>query len=126
MGIDVAVARGLDSVVLDDLLRVVFGPTSVRLVDRPDVIRRMDPNVIALDSPPAWGLSGKSRPIESQLQSLGISIFPTPAPEFARELHRWMQTGFEVFKVAADLGYPLHTASASFARSAIEVFPHAS
>ena len=126
MGIDVAIACGLDIVVLDDSLRVVFGPATVQLVDLPELIRRTEPNVIAIDSPPAWGLSGKSRPIESQLQTLGISIFPTPAAEFARELHRWMESGFDVFKVAGDLGYPLLTAGASFARSAIEVFPHAS
>jgi predicted nuclease with RNAse H fold len=126
MGIDVAIARGLDIVVLDDSLRVVFGPATLRLVDLPDLIRRTEARVIAIDSPPAWSLSGKSRPIESQLQALGISIFPTPAAEFARDLHRWMETGFEVFKVAGDLGYPLHTGGASSARSAIEVFPHAS
>jgi len=126
MGIDVAIARGLDIVVLDNSLRVVFGPASLRLVDLPDLIRRIEPHVIAIDSPPAWGLSGKSRPIERELQALGISIFPTPAAEFARDLHRWMEAGFDVFKVGSDLGYPLHTASASFARSAIEVFPHAS
>jgi len=37
-----------------------------------------------------------------------------------------METGFEVFKVAGDLGYPLYSGGAPFARSAIEVFPHAS
>jgi predicted nuclease with RNAse H fold len=126
MGIDVSIARGHDIVVLDDSLRVIFGPATLRLVDLPDLIRRTEPDVIAIDSPPAWGLSGKSRPIERQLQALGISIFPTPAAEFARDLHRWMETGFDVFKVAGDLGYPLHTGGASFARSAIEVFPHAS
>jgi len=126
MGIDVAIARGLDIVVLDDSLRLVFGPATLRLVDLPDLIRRTEPDVLAIDSPPAWGVSGKSRPIERQLQALGISIFPTPAAEFARDLHRWMETGFDVFKVAGDLGYPLHTDGASVARSAIEVFPHAS
>jgi predicted nuclease with RNAse H fold len=126
MGIDVAIARGLDIVVLDDSLRVVFGPATLRLVDLPDLIRRTEPDVIAIDSPPAWGLTGKSRPIERQLQALGINIFPAPAAEFKRDLHRWMETGFEVFKLAGDLGYPLHTGGASFARSAIEVFPHAS
>ena len=126
MGIDVAIARGLDIVVLDASLRLVFGPATVRLIDLPDVIRRTKPNVIAIDSPPAWGLSGKSRPIERQLQALGISIFPTPAAESARSLHRWMETGFDVFKVVGDLGYPLYKGGASSARSAIEVFPHAS
>src|SRR5712692_4820113 len=126
MGIDVAIARGLDIVVLDGSLRLVFGPATLRLVDLPDLIRRTEPDVLAIDSPPAWGVSGKSRPIERQLQALGISIFPTPAAEFKRDLHRWMETGFEVFKLAGDLGYPLHTGGASFARSAIEVFPHAS
>jgi predicted nuclease with RNAse H fold len=126
MGIDVAIARGLDIVVLDDSLRVVFGPATMPLVDLPDLIRRTEPDVIAIDSPPAWGLSGKSRPIERQLQALGISIFPAPAAEFALDLHRWMEVGFDVFKVAGDLGYPLHTGGVSSARSAIEVFPHAS
>ena len=126
MGIDVAFTRGLDVVVLDDSLRVAFGPTTLHRADLPDLIRRTEPHVIAIDSPPAWGLSGKSRPIERQLQALGISIFPAPAAEFARELHRWMETGFDVFKVAGDLGYPLYTGGASSARSAIEVFPHAS
>jgi hypothetical protein len=37
-----------------------------------------------------------------------------------------MKTGFDIFKVAVDLGYPLYTGGASSARSAIEVFPHAS
>jgi len=41
MGIDVAIARGLDIVVLDNSLRVVFGPASLRLVDLPDLIRRI-------------------------------------------------------------------------------------
>jgi len=126
MGIDVAIARGLDVVVLNDSLQVVFGPETLRLADLPDLIRRTEPNVIAIDSPPSWALSGKSRPIERQLQALGINIFPTPAAEFARDLHRWMETGFDVFKVASDLGYPLNTAAASFAPSAIEVSPHAS
>ena len=48
MGIDVAIARGLDIVVLDDSLRVLFGPVTVRLVDLPGLIRRTDPNVIAI------------------------------------------------------------------------------
>src|SRR5713101_5992005 len=126
MGIDVAVTRGLDIVVLDDSLRVAFGPTTLHQAALADLIRRIEPQVIAIDSPPAWGPSGKSRPVERQLQALGISIFPTPAAEFARGLHRWMETGFDVFKVAGDLGYPLHTGGASVARSAIEVFPYAS
>jgi len=126
MGIDVAVARGLDIVVLDDSLRVAYGPTTLHRAALADVIRRTKPDVIAIDSPPAWGLSGKSRPIERQLQARGISIFPAPAAEFARELHRWMETGFDVFKIAGDVGYPLYTGGAPSARSAIEVFPHAS
>ena len=126
MGIDVSVTHGLDIVVLDDSLRVAFGPTTLHRADLADLIRRTEPHVIAIDSPPAWGPSGKSRPVERQLQALGISIFPTPAAEFARSLHRWMKTGFDVFKVAGDLGYPLYTGGASSARRAIEVFPHAS
>jgi uncharacterized protein DUF429 len=126
IGIDVAVTRGLDIVGLDDSVRVAFGPATLRLIDLADLIRRTAPRVIAIDSPPAWGLSGKLRPIERQLQALGINIFPAPAAEFARDLHRWMEVGFDVFKVAGDLGYPLYTGGAHSAGRAIEVFPHAS
>ena len=108
IGIDVAVTRGLDIVVLDDSLRVAFGPATLhRRADLADLIRLTEPHVIAIDSPPAWGLSGKSRPIERQLQALGMNIFPAPAAEFARDLHRWMESGFDVFEVAGDLGYRL-------------------
>ena len=126
MGIDVAIGRGLDIVGLDDSLQVVLGPEKLKLVDLPTLIRQTQPQVIAIDSPPAWGLSGKSRPIERQLQAIGISIFPTPAAEFVRDLHSWMQTGFNVFAIAADLGYPLYTGGPPSVGSAIEVFPHAS
>jgi predicted nuclease with RNAse H fold len=126
MGIDVAVTRGLDIVVLDDSLRVAFGPTTLHLADLAGLIRRIEPYVIAIDSPPAWSPSGKSRLIERQLQALGISIFPTPAAQYVKSLHNWMKTGFEVFKVAGDLGYPLYAGGAPSARNAIEVFPHAS
>src|SRR5438270_10068393 len=125
MGIDVAVARGLDVGVLDGSLRVTFGPATLQRADLAEVIRGAEPDVIAIDSPPAWGSSGPSRPLERQLQALGISIFPTPAAEFARSLHGWMKIGFDVFKVAADLGYPLYAGGASSGRRALEVFPHA-
>ena len=126
MGIDVAIERGLDVVGLDDSLEVVLGPKKVNLIDLPDLIRQTEPEVIAIDSPPGWAPSGKSRQLERQLQALGISIFPTPAAAFVRQLHRWMEAGFSVFKVAAELRYQLYTGGAPSVRSSIEVFPHAS
>ena len=126
MGIDVAIERGLDVVGLDNSLDVVLGPEKVQLIDLPYLIRQTEPQVIAIDSPPRWGTSGNSRQLERQLQGLGISIFPTPAVAFVRELHRWMEIGFSVFRVAAELGYQLYTGGPPSARSAIEVFPHAS
>ncbi len=126
MGIDVAISRGLDVVVLDESLKVVSGPTTCSVAELPELVRQTQPDVIAIDSPPAWGLTGKARAIERQLQGLGISIFPTPAAEFARDLHQWMTTGFEVFKVASDAGYPVYLGGEPKGRCAIEVFPHAS
>jgi hypothetical protein len=43
MGIDVSIARGHDIVVLDDSLRLFFGPATLRLVDLADLIRRTEP-----------------------------------------------------------------------------------
>lgn len=125
-GIDVAVSLGLDVVILDESLRVAFGPTTLHRADLAGVIRRSQPHVIAIESPPAWGSSGKSRRAERQLQALGINIFPTPAAEFARSLHGWIKVGCDVFGAVRNLGYPLYTGGAPSAHSAIEVFPHAS
>lgn len=73
MGIDVAIERGLDIVGLDDSLRVVLGPEKSQLRDLPELTRQTEPQVIAIDSPPEWGPTGKARRIEKQLQALGIS-----------------------------------------------------
>src|SRR5258708_19611852 len=107
MGIDVAIARALDIVVLDDSLRVVFGPATRRLVDLPDLIRRTQPDVIAIDSPPAWGVSGNSRPIDRHLHALGINIFPSPSSSSANPLHPCLQPCLHSSNIPTYLHMPL-------------------
>lgn len=97
-----------------------------QLHELPTIIQDLHPHVIAIDSPPAWSLSGRSRPVERQLERLGINAFPTPSVDHVLELRAWMQIGFPVFTTVASLAYPLHRGEDGRGKQAIEVFPHAS
>jgi predicted nuclease with RNAse H fold len=105
---------------------IVWGPTKVPEDELAAVIRDVEPDVIAIDSPPEWAVTGKSRPIELHLARMGIHAFPTPALEHRRPLHEWMEVGFRVFEIAESCGYPLYRGDTGGFREAIEVFPHAS
>jgi len=125
LGIDVGVAKGLDLVVLDDL-RVPF---MVVPKARPKEVRRLvaesEPDVVAIDSPPAWAAFGKSRLTENELARLNIHAFRTPSVDHGRgPQFEWMRAGMDVFRLVAELGYPLYNGG-TFRRHAIEVFPHA-
>jgi predicted nuclease with RNAse H fold len=90
------------------------------------VLREVRPQVVAIDSPPAWNAGAKSRSTERQLAELGISTFPTPsAAGGEKPFFDWMKAGMAVFALAAELGYPLDT-SGRRGRRAIEVFPYGS
>ena len=126
LGIDVGVGKGLD-LVLMDLGRVPFmvaggsGPGDVGRV-----VSEGAPDVIAIDSPPTWASSGKSRLTENELASLNIHAFRTPSPEHGLgPQFDWMRAGMEVFRQVSALGYPLYRGG-TLHRCAIEVFPHAS
>ena len=86
------------------------------------------PDVVAIDSPPGWGSSGRTREAERDLHRRGISIFWTPEESVGvtRKDLRWMQEGFAYFRAAAAAGYPTFTRRASMEGKALEVFPHAS
>jgi len=113
LGIDVGVGKGLDLVLLDER-RV---PLQVIL----------HPDVIAIDSPPKWAASGRSRRTERELASLNIQSFNTPSREHGERnrFFGWMQVGFEVFALAAEAGFPTYAAGSPKGK-ALEVFPHAS
>ncbi len=126
LGVDVSLSRGLDVVGLDGALKLVFRPLKTSLTELAAVIADVRPEVIAIDSPPAWSCGGRSRLIERQLMGVGIQVFSTPADPGDHSFYRWMKIGFEVFTLVAGLGYPVYKPGRKLGRCAIEVFPHAS
>lgn len=125
LGVDVSLSRGLDLVLLAANGRVLGEPLKTDVDGLRRVIRETRPGVVAIDSPPAWGRSGRSRPLERRLMALGISIFATPSDPGDHPFYRWMRAGFAVFEAAAEEGYALYRGEDRGPLSAIEVFPHA-
>jgi predicted nuclease with RNAse H fold len=126
LGIDVSLSHGLDAVVLDEKGELTFPPKNINLTALRPLVDEVRPDIVAIDSPPAWAREGRSRPIERQLQKLGIQIYACPADPGDHPFYRWMRVGFHAFRVVADAGYPLYRGGRVGARQAIEVFPHAS
>lgn len=127
LGIDVGVGKGMDLVLLDRdlvLLRVVSHVPIERLGALLDEMR---PDVVAIDSPPAWAPSGKSRMTERILAERNIHAFNTPSAAHGQgnRFYRWMEVGFEVFRVAEAHGFARYR-SGEPRGTAMEVFPHAS
>src|SRR5579859_5847268 len=100
MGVDVSLTRGHDAVLMGESGAVLAGPVKVATTEVGPLIRDWRPGVVAIDSPPAWGKEGPSRPIERQMARLGISIFPTPADPAGRRIFDWMAEGIRVFDAA--------------------------
>jgi predicted nuclease with RNAse H fold len=98
-----------------------------RVADVERLIREMHPDVVAIDSPPRWAASGRSRRTERELASLNIQSFNTPSHEHGERttFFAWMKVGFEVFAQAAAAGFPTYAAGSPRGK-ALEVFPHAS
>ena len=90
------------------------------------MIRDLRPDVVAIDSPPRWAPSGRSRLTERQLAALNISSFNTPSEAHGRgnRFFAWMEVGFDVFVQAAAAGFPTYSAGSPEGK-ALEVFPHA-
>lgn len=125
LGVDVSEKRGLDLVLLDESPRprVHGGATLEQLRAR---VVEWRPDVIAIDSPPAWGVSGGSRQAEKALRRLGIQSYGTPSDPQKQE-HRffgWMKSGIAAFAVCAKAGYPRYR-QGEVRGTALEVFPHA-
>ncbi len=127
LGIDVGVAKGLDLVLMDER-RV---PLAVRTHVRPDdvglLIDELHPDVVAIDSPPRWANTERSRLTERQLATCNIQSFNTPSEAHGRgnPFFRWMEVGFIVFGIANDHGFATYAAGNPKGR-ALEVFPHGS
>ena len=127
VGVDVSVRRGLDVVVLDGRRRLLEEPLSRQTPDALEVLlRRLRPDAVAIDSPPAWGVRGTSRRAERELIALGLPCFRTPSDPALREhpFYGWMFAGHAAFAAAARAGYPCFTGGGDGRGRALEVFPH--
>ena len=104
--------QGLDLVVMHD--RPHRRPDRGARPDLDDVrsvLREVRPQVVAIDSPPAWSAGARSRRTERQLAELGIQRVPDPVGGAAarQPFFDWMKAGMAVFALADELGYPLDT-----------------
>jgi len=128
LGIDIGASRkGFDAVLLDDALVPLRTARRLGAADVGALIDTARPDVVAIDSPPAWGLRGGSRATERELRARGIHAFATPSDLRKAEsrFYDWMRCGFEAFAVAAARGYARYR-SGRVRGTAIEIFPHAS
>jgi predicted nuclease with RNAse H fold len=126
LGIDVGVHKGLDLVLLDERLVPLHVSSRVAVSDVARLIRDLRPDVVAIDSPPRWAASGRSRRTERELAALNISSFNTPSEAHGtrNSFFTWMRVGFEVFEQAEAAGFPVYSAGSPRGK-ALEVFPHA-
>ena len=127
LGVDVGVRKGLDLVLMGEggeLLEMLRG---VLVEELGGLIRRMRPDLLAIDSPPAWGLTGRSRSAERVLAASGIRSFATPSdPRMAEHtFYQWMKVGFRCFRLSARHGFPRYR-KGPVKGAAMEVFPHPS
>lgn len=125
LGIDVGVRKGLDLVLMDGTA-VVETERRVHVDDLPRLVHDLGPDVVAIDAPPAWASSGRSRLTERELRLFGIQCFNTPSDTRMAEhpFYEWMTVGFAVFR-SIEGSFPRYRGG-SVTGTAIEVFPHAS
>ena len=126
LGIDVSVGRGLDLVLLDDRHEILDARRRVEVRELGTALEELRPDVVAIDSPPAWGTKGGSRRTERELRLFGIQSYGTPTRERdGHPFYAWMKVGFRAFDAARRRGFPRY-ASGPARGTALEVFPHAS
>ncbi len=125
LGIDVGVRKGLDLVLLTDDRAVIETERRVHVEDVAAVADDLRPDVVAIDAPPAWASTGRSRRTERELRWFGIQCFNTPSDPRMGEhpFYEWMTVGFATFQ-AIETAFPRYRGG-SVRGTAIEVFPHA-
>jgi predicted nuclease with RNAse H fold len=127
LGIDVGVGKGLDLVLMDERRVPLHVSPRMRPAQAGELIRELGPDVVAIDGPPGWATTGRSRRTERALAEFNIHAFNTPSADHGKgnAFYDWMEVSFRVFRIAARLGYARYAAGDP-ARTAMEVFPHAS
>jgi predicted nuclease with RNAse H fold len=126
LGVDVGVRKGLDLVLLGAARTILDTHRHARPEDLTALVADLGPDVVAIDSPPTWASSGRSRLTERELRWFGIQCFNTPSDERMGEhpFFEWMTVGFAAFR-AIEARFPRYRGG-KVNGSAIEVFPHAS
>jgi len=128
-GIDVGVRKGCHFVLMDDGFQVLEVGKFSQASEVSGICSAKVPDIVAVDSPPAWALTGNGRQADRQLQQRNIQLYRTPSVGDKQRQQNpffdWMRVGFAIFEKLAEASYaryregnPRHTA--------IEVFPYAS
>ena len=126
LGIDVSVRRGLDLVLLNEASAILETHRRVQPGELGAILKAVEPDVVAIDSPPEWGRSGGSRLTEKELRRFGIQSYGTPPQKKAdNAFYAWMRVGMKAFEAAGVAGFARYR-NGSVRGYAIEVFPHAS
>src|SRR2546423_988580 len=117
----------MDVVLLDEARDPVRIVSKVGIDRLGLLVRELEPDVIAIDAPPAWAPNGSSRLTERLLAQCNIHAFNTPSARdgSGHPFYAWMEFGFEVFAVVAARGYPRYRAGAP-GGPALEVCRHGS
>jgi predicted nuclease with RNAse H fold len=126
LGVDVGVRKGLDLVLLDQARSILDTHRRVRPQELAALVDDLGPDVVAIDAPPGWASSGRSRLTERELRWFGIQSFNTPSDARMAEhpFYEWMTVGFETFRAISGR-YPRYRGG-PVKGTALEVFPHAS
>jgi predicted nuclease with RNAse H fold len=127
LGVDIGVRKGLDVVLLDESLALMDARRRIPVDMLAVTVKELEPDVVAIDSPPSWGIGGGSRRTERELRALGIQSYGTPSDPRKGEnaFYAWMKVGFDAFEAARSAGFDRFRSGPVKGR-AIEVFPHAS
>ena len=116
--------KGLDLVALDSTRHVAASQGRLTVDGVAElVLHELCPDIVCIDSPSGWSLSGRSRRAERELARMRISAYATGADPGEHRFYRWMRVGFSVFGALADR-YPLFKGNDP-SGSAAEVFPNA-
>jgi predicted nuclease with RNAse H fold len=126
LGIDVGVRRGLDLVLLGEGREILDTHRRVSVEEVGALALGSGADVVAIDAPPCWAMSGRSRLTERELRLFGLQSFNTPSDKKMADhpFYGWMTVGFGVFEAVAGR-YPRYRGTGSVKDTAIEVFPHA-
>ena len=127
LGVDVGGPRkGLDVVLLNEDIQVLDYRRRVASTDLIRQIQLWNPDVIAIDSPPAWA-TGAERKTETEVRRRGFHLYQTPWQEEKKshKFYGWMLQGFLAHASAQEAGYPLFGGGTSVFGQTLEVFPNA-